>query len=73
MTHPLMLVIIGAKYEKNPMVLHGLNPCRTVDAIEQTDQDMPYFSSFIAKSWLNDIEDINQGQRSMHLRHTISC
>ena len=37
---PLMLVIIYAKY--------GNNPFRTVHAVEQTKQDVPYFSSCIA-------------------------
>ena len=35
-------------------------------AVEWTQQDVPYFSSFIANSWLNDLEDIGQGQRSLH-------
>ena len=48
-THTLMLVIICNKY--------GKNSSRTVCAVEQTWQDVPYFSSFIAKSWLNDVED----------------
>ena len=30
-----------------------------------------YFSSFNAKSWLNDIEDIGVGQRSLHVAHTL--
>ena len=55
MTHPLMLVIICAKY--------GKNPSRTVHAVEWTKQDEQYFNSVIANSWLNDIEDIGQGQR----------
>ena len=44
-THPLMLVFICAKY-----------PSRTVDAVEWTWQDVPYFISFITKSWLTDIK-----------------
>ena len=56
-THPLMLVIICAKY--------GKNPSRTVHAVEQTRQNVPYFSHFIAKSWLNDLEDIGQGQQGV--------
>ena len=63
MTHPLMLVIICAKY--------GKNPSRTVHAVEWTRQDVLYFSSFIAKSWLNDLEDIGQGQRSLHMTHPL--
>ena len=38
MTHPLMLIIISAKYRKNPF--------RTVEPAEGTDQDVPYFSSW---------------------------
>ena len=53
MTHPVMLVIIYGKY--------GKNPSRTVRAVEWTGQDVPYFSSFNAKSCLNDLEDIGQG------------
>ena len=52
-----MLEIICAKYEKNPS--------RTVRAVAQTRPDVPYCSSFIAKSWLNDLQDIGQGQRSL--------
>ena len=40
-THLLMLVIICAKY--------GKNSSRTVHAVEWTQQNVPYFSSFIAK------------------------
>ena len=39
------------------------NPSRTVCALEPTLQDVPYFSSFTAKSWLKDLENIGQGQR----------
>ena len=56
-----MLVIICAKY--------GKNPSGTVCAVERTQQDVPYFSSFIKKSWLNDLEDISQGQRSLCITH----
>ena len=42
--------------------------CRVV---ERTWQDVPYFSSFIAKSWLNDLEDIGQGQRLVHVTHLL--
>ena len=38
--------------------------------IERT-RDVPYFSSFIAKSWLNYLEDIAQGQRSLHGTQTL--
>ena len=47
---------------------YGKNPSRTVCAVELTRQNVPYFSSFIAKSWLNDLEDIGQG----HLHDTPS-
>ena len=63
MTHSLMLVLICAKY--------GMNPSRTVDAVDWTWQDVPYFSSFIAKLWLNDLEDIGQGQRSFYVTHPL--
>ena len=63
MTHPLMPVIICIKYENNPS--------RKVQAVEWTGQDMPYFSSFIANSWLNDPEDIGQGQKSLCATHTL--
>ena len=63
MTHPLMLVIICAKYRKNPS--------RTVHAVEQTQQDVQHFSSFIAKSWLNAHEEISQGQKSLHITHSL--
>ena len=51
-THALMLLVICAK--------EGKNPPRTIHAAERTRQDVRYFSSFIAKSWLNDL----QGMRS---------
>ena len=35
--------------------------------VVDTQQDMPYFSSFIAKSWLNDLEDTGQGHYVWHL------
>ena len=62
-THPLMLVIICAKYVNNSS--------RTVRAVEQTQQDVPYFSSFIAKSWLNNLKDIGQGQKLLHTTHPL--
>ena len=55
----IMLLIICAKY--------GRKPSRTVCAVERTREEGPYFSSFIAKSWLNDLEDIDQGQRSLFI------
>ena len=57
----IMLVTICAKY--------GKNMSRTVCAVEQSGQVVPYFSSFIAKSWPNDFEDIGQGQRTLHATH----
>ena len=62
-THPIMLVIICAKYEKNSS--------RTVCAVDQKRQDVPYFSSFIAKSWWIDLEDMSQGQRSLDTTHPL--
>ena len=46
-TNPLMLVVICAKY--------GKNLSRTVGDIERRRQDVSYFSSCIANSWLNDL------------------
>ena len=63
MTHPLMQVIICAKY--------GKDPSRTTDSVERTWQVVPYFSSFIAKLWLNDLGDIGQGQRSLCITHSL--
>ena len=40
---------------------YGKNPSRTVCAVERKQQHVPYFSSFITKSWLNDLEDIGEG------------
>ena len=40
-------------------------------AVEQTQQDVSYFISFVANSWLNDLEDIGQGQRSLHKTHRV--
>ena len=63
-THPLMLVIIYA--------LYGKNSSRTVSAVERTQQDVSYFSSFIDKSYLNDLENI--GQVKGHcMWHILSC
>ena len=58
-----MPMIICAKY--------GKNPSRTVCAVKRTWQDVTYFSSYIAKSWLNDIQDIGQGQRSLCMTHPL--
>ena len=49
MIHPLVVIIICAKYEKNPP--------RTVCPVKWTQQYGPYFSSFIAKLRLNELED----------------
>ena len=54
-THPVILMIICAKY--------GKNSARTIYAVEQTRQDVPHFISVIGKSWLNDLKDIGQGQK----------
>ena len=61
--HPLMLVIICAKY--------GRNPSRTVHAVEQMGQDITYFSSFIAKSRLNGLGDVGQGHRLLSMTHSL--
>ena len=57
------ILIICTKYRKNPS--------RTVCALEWTQQDVPYFSNFIAKLSLNDLEDNGQGQNSLHARHPL--
>ena len=62
-TNTLILVIICAKY--------GKNSSRNVRAVERKQQDVPYFSSFTAKSWPNGIEDISQGQRSLRATHPL--
>ena len=61
MTHPLILVIISAQY--------GKNSSRILHAVEQIRQDVLYFSSCIAKSLLNELENIGQGQRSLCTTH----
>ena len=58
-THPHMLQIICAKYGKNPF--------QTASLVEQTRQ-VPYFSSFDAKLWLNDLDNIGQDQK--HVTHS---
>ena len=63
MTHVLMLVAISTKYTKHPST--------TVCAVEQTRQDVMYLNSFIAKSWLNDLEDMSQGERSWCATHPL--
>ena len=63
MRHPHMLVIICAKYWKNPS--------RTVCAVERIPKDVAYFSNFIINPWLNDLEDITQGQRSLCATHLL--
>ena len=50
-THPLILVIINAKYEKSAS--------RTLRTVERTTKCVPHFSSFIANSCLNDLKDIS--------------
>ena len=45
------------------------NPSRAVRGVEKTRQNVPYFSSFIAKSQLNDLEHKGHGQRSLHATH----
>ena len=59
-TQPLIEVIICAQY--------GKNPARTVHGVEQTQQGVPYFSNFIAKSWLNYLEDVKlKGHYAWHI------
>ena len=62
-THPLMIVIICGKY--------GKNPSRTVCAVGRTRQYVTYFSSFIANSWLNDLEYVGQRERSLCATHPL--
>ena len=62
-THPPTLEIIFDKY--------GKNPSRTLHTVEPTRQDVPYFSSFIAKSWLNNLEHIDQGQKTLCMTHSL--
>ena len=57
-THLLMVVIINATYNKNL--------CRTEAVMGRTYKYVQYFSSFIAKSWPNDLEIICQVQRLLH-------
>ena len=55
---PLMLVNIGAKYGKNPF--------RPVPQTCKADTTRcALFSSFVANSWLGDLEDIDKGQMSL--------
>ena len=56
-THLLMLVIICTKYGKNSSRTHS-----TVDATERTR---------FPRSWPNDLENIGQGQRSLHATHPL--
>ena len=62
-TYAIMLVIICAKL--------GNNSSKNLCAEEWTRQDVIYFSSFTAKSWLNDLGDICQGQRSLCATHPL--
>ena len=61
------------KFERSPWenVKYGKNPFRTVSAVERTWEDVPYYGSFIANSWLNDLKDTGQGQKSSHATHTL--
>ena len=45
LTHTTMLVIICAKF--------GKNPSRTVRAVERRWKDVPYFESFIAPGFID--------------------
>ena len=59
-----MLVIICANYENNPS--------RIVHAVERTQEDVSYSNSFTAKSWLNDLKYIGQGQSSLSATHSFT-
>ena len=50
---------------------YGKNPFRTVGAVERIWDDVPYHSSFIANSWLNDLKDTGQVQKSLHATQTL--
>ena len=52
-------------------VPNGKNPPTTVHVVEQTRQRVLNFSSFIAKKRLKYLEDIGQGQRSLHTTHPL--
>ena len=56
-------------YASDHLVQILKNPSRAVHAVELTRQDVTYFSSSIAKSWLNDLEHICQGQGSLYTTH----
>ena len=60
-THLFMLVIICANHRKNSS--------RTVCTVDRKRHEEIYFSSFIAQSRLNDLEDIGQGQGSLRATH----
>ena len=66
-THFLMPVIICAKYAKNPT--------RTVDAVEWTHQDVPYFSSLLqSHGWMTSkikVKVIIQNCKEIQSRHAM--
>ena len=74
-THPVMLLMICAKYGKNASrIVHfcdhgkyGNNRSRTENVTERKTLERTRFS----KSRSNDIEDIGQGQRSSHATHLL--
>ena len=51
-------------------LIYGNNPFRTVCVVERTWQGMPYLSSFIANSWLIDLEDISVTVKGHYAIHT---
>ena len=67
-THPLMLMMICAKFATHLLMLviictkYGKNPSGTVDATERTRFSRPR---------PNDLEDIGQGQRSLYATHLL--
>ena len=40
-------------------------------SVRQTRQDVPYFTNFITNSWLDDLEYMSQGQRSLTATHLL--
>ena len=53
-------------YVTNKLCQTWKNTLRAVHAVEWTRLNLQYFWSFIAKTWLNDLEDIGQDQKSLH-------
>ena len=47
------------------------NLSRTVHVVLWTGQGMPHFRSFVTNSWVNDLEYLSQGLRSLHVTHPL--